>query len=317
MTIEYLGYIISPSGITLSSRHVDAVNKFPQSRKVVEVQRFLGLINYFRKFIKDYAVKARSLNNFLRKSTVFNFDESCQRAFQLLKKELIAYPVLRLYKPFSATKIHTDASAIAVAEILLQKQESNNWAPVAYSSQATNKAEAKYHSFELEMLAIVKTIERFHIYLYGLEITVVTDCHALVYALNKTSLNPRIARWILKLQNYHFSTVHRDGRRMAHVDALSRTVGYLEAMPLENELQYRQLQDIRLRKIAEDLEFTNNDKFVPIDGLVYKKFPDKPRFAVSEAIINNVIRDEVAHCGIEKTCQYIFPNWFPSLRRKV
>lgn len=159
--------------------------------------------------------QGRPLNNPLRKSTVF--DESCQRAFQLLKKELIA---LRLYNPFSATEIHTDASAVAVAEILLQKQESNNWASVAYYSQATNKAEANYHSFELDMLAIVKIIERFHIYLYDLDFT---DCHALVHALNKASLNPRI-RWTLKLQNYHFSTVHRDGRRMAHVDALSRTV---------------------------------------------------------------------------------------------
>lgn len=91
-------------------------------------------------------------------------------------------------------------------------------------------------------------------------------------------------------------------------------------MRLENELLYRQLQDVRLKKIAEDLEFANNDKFVLIDGLVYKKFPDKPRFAVSDAMINNVIRayhDEIAHCGIEKTCQSIFSNyWFP-LRKRV
>ncbi|EFN74626.1 hypothetical protein EAG_06729, partial [Camponotus floridanus] len=61
------------------------------------------------------------------------------------------------------------------------------------------------------------------IYLYDLDFTIVTNCHTLVHALNKASLNPRIARWTLKLQNYYFSTVHRDGRRMAHVDALSRS----------------------------------------------------------------------------------------------
>jgi len=62
-TIEYLGYIISPSGMTLSTRNVKAVENFPQSKKIVEVQRFLGLTNYFRKFIENYAVKAKPLND--------------------------------------------------------------------------------------------------------------------------------------------------------------------------------------------------------------------------------------------------------------
>lgn len=76
-TIEYLGYVISPSGITLNTKHVEAVENFPQPKKLVEVQRFLRLTNYFRKFIKDYAVKAKPLNNLLRKSIIFNFDEKC------------------------------------------------------------------------------------------------------------------------------------------------------------------------------------------------------------------------------------------------
>jgi len=85
------------------------------------------------------------------------------------------------------------------------------------------------------MLTIVKSVERFHIYLYGLDFTVITDCHALVYELNKVNINPRIARWTLKLQNYRFKIIHREGRRMAHMDALSRIMAF-EAMPLEKEL---------------------------------------------------------------------------------
>lgn len=64
---------------------------------------------------------------------------------------------------------------------------------IAYYSQATNQAESRYHSFELEMLAIVRAVERFHLYLYGLKFVIVTDC-ALVYAVNKANLNPKIAR---------------------------------------------------------------------------------------------------------------------------
>lgn len=168
--IEYLGYIVSVDGITLSTRHVEAVKNFLVPKKLIEVQRFLGLTNYFRKFIKDYARITRPLHCLLRKSASFLFDEECQTAFETLKKELTSYPILTIYNPFLDTEIHTDASALAIAGILLQKQKSGQWTPVAYYSQATNQAETKYHSFELEMLAIVKTIERFHVYLYGLSL---------------------------------------------------------------------------------------------------------------------------------------------------
>ncbi|KMQ91352.1 hypothetical protein RF55_8798 [Lasius niger] len=70
-TIEYSGYIISPSGITLSSRHIEAVRNFPLPKKV-EIQRFLGLTNYFRKFIKNYASKVKPLTDLLKKSSTCN-----------------------------------------------------------------------------------------------------------------------------------------------------------------------------------------------------------------------------------------------------
>lgn len=320
-TIEYLGYVISPNGITLSPRHVEAVLNFPLPKNINDLQRFLGLTGYFRKFIQDYASIAKPLRNLLRKAIDFNFDSSCLEAFNALKNKLISYPVLRVYNPKVETELHTDASAHAVAGILMQKQESGKWAPIAYYSQATNQAEAKYHSFELEMLAIVKSVERFHLYLYGLDFTIVTDCNALVYAVNKAHLNPRIARWALRLQNYKFKVVHRAGHRMTHVDALSRISAYVGAMPIERELEYKQLLDDRLKILAEELEFAENEKFELIDGLVFRKCADKPRFVIPDSMINNIIRiyhDEMAHCGVEKTVQGIGSNyWFPSLRKKV
>jgi len=190
ITIEYLGYIISPKEITLSSHHTEAVARFPQPKKVLELQRFLGLTNYFRKFVKDYTSITKLLNLLLRKTGRFEFDENYVQAFNTLKTKLTFYPVLQLYNPHLDTELHTDASSLAIVGILLQKQENGQWSPAAFYSQNTNKAEANYHSFELEMLAIVKSMERFHIYLYGLDFTVVTDCHALAYALNKVNINP-------------------------------------------------------------------------------------------------------------------------------
>lgn len=177
------------------------------------------------------------------------------------------------------------------------------------------------HSYELEMLAVVKSIERFHIYLYGLDFTVIIDCHALVYAMNKAHLNPRIARWTLRLQNYRFKVVHRKGEKMAHVDALSRIVAAVDIMPLEKELQFRQLSDSHIKEIASKLETSDLKKFTLIDGLVYRKCLDNPRFVAPESMTHGLIKshhDDLAHCGAEKTVQSLGTTyWFPSMRKKV
>lgn len=173
------------------------------------MQRFFGLTNYFRKFIRDYAVKSRPLHHLLRKAVEFDFDERCVASFEKLKTELTSASVLRLYDPKVKMELHTDACSIGLGAILFQKHGDDSWGPVAYYSQATNQAESKYHSFELEMLAIVKAVERFHLYLYGVDFTIVTDCNTLVYVVNKANLNPRIARWTLTLQNYTFKLIHR------------------------------------------------------------------------------------------------------------
>ncbi|XP_025268228.1 uncharacterized protein LOC105254772 [Camponotus floridanus] len=82
----------------------------------------------------------------------------------------------------------------------------------------------------------------------------------------------------------------REGKKMAHVDALSRVVNLVEALPLEKELEYRQLQDPRLKFLARDLEFESHEKFDLIEGLVFRKGPDKPRFVIPESMIMNILR---------------------------
>jgi len=217
--------------------------------------------------VKNYASKAKPLQNLLKKNVPFEFDDECLKAFNLLKDELTSSPVLRLYDPTAETQLHTDACSTGYGAILLQKQRDNSWRPIAFFSSGTNAAETKYHSYELEMLAVVRAIERFHIYLYGLRFTIVTDCNAIVYAVKKANLNPRIARWTLTLQSYTFDIVHRPANRMAHADALSRSVAYVDELPLERQLEFLQLSDPKILEISKQLELEENEKFELIDGL--------------------------------------------------
>lgn len=80
--IEFLGYVISSDGITLSPRHTEAVKQFRQPTNVIETQRFLGLASYFRKFIRDFAIKANPLHNLLKKNVTFDFNDECRRSIE-------------------------------------------------------------------------------------------------------------------------------------------------------------------------------------------------------------------------------------------
>jgi len=112
--VEFLGYVLSVDGITLSPRHTEAVKRYKQPANVAEMQRFLGLISYFRKFIKDFALKAKPLYNLLRKDVPFEFNKECERSYEILKKELTSDPVLALYNSSAETELHTDACASGI-----------------------------------------------------------------------------------------------------------------------------------------------------------------------------------------------------------
>lgn len=251
--IEFLGYLVSDGGITINKRHTKAISDFEYPKNLKQLQGFLGLTNYFRRFIKDYAPKAKPLHELTKKDIAFVFGEGQKQAFDLLKREMISYPVLRIYNPAAETELHTDASNQGFGAILLQKQESGNMGPIAYFSKATNDTEKKYHSFELETLAIAKALERFHVYLHGIPFRIVTDCNALALAMKKININPRIAR-TLAFQDYRFELVHRAAEKMNHVDFLNRNVVTINAITAEDEVMYKQLTDPKLRKIADRVE---------------------------------------------------------------
>lgn len=222
--ISYLGYLITGDGIRADKKGLKAVEDFATPTKVQEVQSFLGLCSYFRRFIKDFSIKAKPLYDLLRKEEKFRFGQKELEVFDTLKEKLINSPVLAIYDPNDATELHCDASALGFGAILFQKKKDNRLHPIFYFSKRTTDVESRYHSFELETLAIIYALKRFRVYLQGINFKIVTDCNSLTLTLNKKDINPRIARWALELQNYDYELEHRSGKRMQHVDALSRII---------------------------------------------------------------------------------------------
>jgi hypothetical protein len=109
--------------------------------------------------------------------------------------------------------VYTDASRDGYAGILVQLSD-NREKPIAFFSKQITSPEKNYHSFELELLAIVKTLEKFRIYLTGFHFTVITNCNAVKNALTKQTIIPRIVRWVLSLQDVSFTIQHKAGSEM-------------------------------------------------------------------------------------------------------
>jgi hypothetical protein len=263
----------------VKSQYVPPCN-YPTCSK--DVQRFLGLASYFRRFIPSFSIKARVLYDLIRKNAAFKFGDDELVAFETLKDSLVDAPLLAIYSPLLETELHCDASSKGFGAILLQKQNDGKFRPVRYLSKRTTESESKLHSYELELLAIVYAVEKFHVYLHGLRFKVVTDSDAVKMALNKKDINPRISRWALVLENYDYTVEHRAGKRMQHVDALSRCtpVMVIEENTFEQNLAIAQNLDPVIKALKSELEVRESKKFELRNGLVYRKANDKLLFYV-------------------------------------
>ena len=228
--IAYLGHIVSKSGIETDPKKILDIKEWPQPKTVTDVRQFLGFTNYYRKFIKQYAQVANSLNKLIsgdnakRKNKKVEWTPDCEESFQSLKKICTETPVLayaNYEKPF---KLTTDASKKGLGAVLSQVGDDGKERPVAYVSRTLNKAEKNYTTHKLEFLALKWSItDRFHEYLYGSTFEVFTDNNPLSYVLSSAKLDATGQRWIAALQGpYNFKVHYKPGRLNQVADSLSR-----------------------------------------------------------------------------------------------
>lgn len=320
--IKYLGYLVNVEGIRPSRESVQAIDDFPVPRSFKELRAFLGMVSYFRRYIKNFSVIAAPLYSLLKKDAIFSMGPDHINICENLKNYLSSQPVLAIYSPFTETQLHTDACSLGFGAVVIQRQTDGKFHPVFYFSKRASETESKYHSFELEMLAVVYALQRFRIYLQGLEFTIVTDCNSLKLALAKRDINPRILRCSLILQDYTYKIEHRGGDKMKHVDALSRShVLILEENSFERNLSIVQDQDSTLKQIREKLEIREQKDFELRNGMVYRKKGNKLLFYVPEKMVDRVIftnHDSVGHIGVENTIEMISRTyWFPKMWARV
>ena len=218
-TIRFLGHIISYGKVEKSQHLVEAIAQAELPKTMRQLRGFIGLANYYRKFIKNFAKIAAPLNKHLNatdKSVLMDYEAI--KAFETLKRELTDMDNILSLPNFDLNFIlETDAIGAA----LMQKIDGKE-CPIALYSRAMTVAEKNYDTSQKELLAIVKSVEHFKQFLYGKVFILKTDHQPLIAIKTKAKPSTRLGRWLNDLADYSFKTEHKKGTDSILADALSR-----------------------------------------------------------------------------------------------
>lgn len=219
--IKYLGFVINKHGLQPDEKNIEVIKNFPQPKNLKEIQRFVGMASYFRKFIHQFAGKAKPLHALCKKNVDFIWSEQCEESFETLKKALITAPVLAFADFSRKFYISVDASFYSVGGYISNSPPPLD-KPIEYFSKTLSDCQQNYSTTHKELLAIVLAIERFQHYIWGKQFVVHTDHEALTYLFSQNRVGSRLLRWKLMLSEYDFEIIHRKGTNNVVSDCLSR-----------------------------------------------------------------------------------------------
>lgn len=277
-SVTYLGYLFDQGGVRPDPKNVEAILNFPTPKDIKGVQSFLGMVNFYRRFIPFAADLTKPLTLLLKKGMTFNWTTETQQAFEQLKQHLGNSPLL-VFPDFSKVfYLYTDASNHAVGAVLEQVHDKYR-RPIAYMSKTLNPAQQNYSTIEREALAIVEAVQFFKTYLYGRRFILRSDHAPLQYILKKPSPSSRLMRWSLLLQEFDIQVEYVAGSSNKIADALSRntqTIAVINKDPWIDFVYKKQREDPALIPIIELLEGKPSksvlrlpDGFYLQDGILY------------------------------------------------
>lgn len=320
--LPYLGFVLSEKGVRPNPDKVESIVNFERPTSVRSLRRFLGMVNYYRRFIDKFSELTAPLTDLLKgKPKIIVWNEAAEQAFTLLKEKLITAPILvcpDFQVPFT---IQTDASDTAIAGVLTQEFDGREHV-IAYFSRKLTMSQRAWKAAEKEGVAAMEAIEKFRPYVEGTRFTLITDSSALSFIMNtKWKPSSKLSRWSMLLQQYDMVVRHRKGSENVVPDALSRAVEAIEALRDD-------WYSTTYRKVAE-----NPEKFVDfkIEDKKLYKFVSSPtesmdyrfewKLCLPKDLRDGVLKqehDETLHPGFEKTVKKIKLRYYwPKMARET
>ncbi|GFX44477.1 transposon Tf2-9 polyprotein [Trichonephila clavipes] len=179
-SVNYCGHTIDKFGLHKTQEKIDAITKVPVPKTVSDLKSFLGLVNYYGKFIPNLSTRVALFNNLLQKGTKFLWTAECEKAFKALKQEIASDRILCHYDPKLPLVLQTDASPVGIGAVLSHIMPDGSEKPAMFASRSLIKTERNYSQIDKEALSIVWGVKRFYQYLFGRHFDLVTNHKPLV-----------------------------------------------------------------------------------------------------------------------------------------
>jgi hypothetical protein len=228
--ISFLGHVISPADVRIDPERTRAIRDFPPPRDAKGISRFVGMINFYHKFIPRLAEIAAPLNHLRKKGVKFAWAKEQQEAFELLKQVIAQPPVLRMADFGKLFIVQTDANCVELGAVLSQEIDGVRL-PIAYASRTLTAQERKASLvYELECLAVLFGTEKFRKYIEHQEFILESDNQAVSWLLSHPRQLGKIGRWVVKISALKFEVRHFRGTQNIVADILSRM---FETPPVE------------------------------------------------------------------------------------
>ncbi|XP_021353194.1 uncharacterized protein K02A2.6-like [Mizuhopecten yessoensis] len=225
--VSFCGHEIDAEGLHKSETKVKAMNEAPAPRDVSELRAFLGLVNYYGRFIPNLAAVLHPLHELLQKDHKWHWSESCQAAFAEVKGLVTSKEVLTHYDPEKPVRLACDASPKGLGAVLSHVMNDGSERPIAYASRSLNKAERNYSQIDKEALGLVWGVKYFYNYIFGRKFTLITDHKPLVSIFKPDKSIPgmtaaRMQRYALFLSGVHYDIEYKSTTAHGNADCLSR-----------------------------------------------------------------------------------------------
>ena len=226
-SVEYLGHRISAEGIQPTQEKVRAIAEAPAPNNVSQLRSFLGVVNYYAKFLPNLSTALAPLYRLLQKKAKWTWNADQKEAFSEAKTRLTSSCVLMHYDPEKELVLSCDASPYGLGAVLSHRLEDGTEKPVAFASRSLAPAEKNYAQLDKEALVIIFGVKKFNHYLLGRPFTILSDHKPLQHLFSEKKPIPvlasaRIKRWALILSAYDYRVQYKPGVQHGNADGLSR-----------------------------------------------------------------------------------------------
>ena len=192
-SVSYLGHVISTEGLHTSDSKVKAVVDAPDPRNISELRSFLGMVNYYGKFLPNLATTLSPLYHLLRQTTSWRWGPKQKRAFRKVKRLLKSSRVLTHFDDQLPLLLECDASPYGLGAVLSHEMPDGSERPICFASRTLTKAEQNYSHLDKEALAIIFGIRKYHQYLFGRPFQIKTDHKPLTHIFDESRVVPAMA----------------------------------------------------------------------------------------------------------------------------